>query len=521
MRRINPRASSNSSNNNKLRILVVVSVIILCLSNIVNMNNQSAALIVGNSYDNIAVATAKAIVGNWTIDGPLSLSFSSTKKGTKITTTRDASSLLILPSTNPIKLDPPDVIARRQNITLFPPPHRDHPFAGARDANGHWNYVADPYSAKNHMLLQFRNDSGNAQATFEDMRKARSMPLTTTVNNNETLRVCETPPGQGNEEQFGWNILVKKVVVGGPLPLPETPGDPREPPGGWGHGTPPASHAPPYFNGPKPPKIFCGIYTYHKNHPLIQAAIQSWAWRCDGFLAFSTLTDPTIGAVDLPHYGVESYNNMWQKVRSIWSYIYTNYYDDFDYFHLGGDDTLMIVDNLRNYLWSIDDENGTKPMYIGGSYKTAGIAVCGGGSGYTLNRVTLKWLATVAFLKLDKRKDSGEDRIIGQILRPFVRCYDTHDANGGKRYIGFNPPFAKCDMVHCNKFMIKQFENWQKYVNKTVTGADLISSQAVSFHWLRNPVMIKRVHAILYRTCPKGTVLADALEVVDGSKINK
>jgi glycoprotein-N-acetylgalactosamine 3-beta-galactosyltransferase len=206
---------------------------------------------------------------------------------------------------------------------------------------------------------------------------------------------------------------------------------------------------------------------------------------------------------------------MWQKVRSIWCYIYTNYYDQYDYFHVAGDDTLIIVENLRNYLWSIDDDNGTKPLYLGGAYMAQGITACWGGSGYTLNRVTLKWLVTEAFSSPDIRVDSGEDRLMGFTLRPYVRCYDTRDANGGKRYLGFAPADygVSCDDGHCDNIpnFMQQFR--LDYQWRNLTGVSLISSQAVSFHMLRNQFMMKRVHAILYRqSCPRCTVLADALE---------
>jgi hypothetical protein len=173
----------------------------------------------------------------------------------------------------------------------------------------------------------------------------------------------------------------------------------------------------------------------------------------------------------------------------------------------------MIVENLRNYLWSIDDDNGTKPLYLGGAYMTRNFKACGGGPGYTLNRVTLKWLVTEAFSKPDVRVDSGEDRLMGFTLRPFVRCYDTRDANGGKRYLSESPSHygRSCDDGHCDPNNHKD-QTRLDYVYKNVTGVNLISSQVVSFHMLRNQVMLKRVHAILYQTCPKGTVLADALE---------
>lgn len=41
----------------------------------------------------------------------------------------------------------------------------------------------------------------------------------------------------------------------------------------------------------------------------------------------STKTDKGLGAVNIPHEGPEEYNNIWQKVRAMWSYIYDNYYE--------------------------------------------------------------------------------------------------------------------------------------------------------------------------------------------------
>ena len=124
----------------------------------------------------------------------------------------------------------------------------------------------------------------------------------------------------------------------------------------------------------------------------------------DGFLAVSTETHPDRGIVDIPHEGPEKcrsisfgeisqYNvflnahlclfleddNMWQKTRSIWAYIHDNYIKDFDFFHLSGDDVHLIVENLRNFLWSFEEDvkvtkggssikNGgftTDPLYLG------------------------------------------------------------------------------------------------------------------------------------------------------------
>ena len=49
--------------------------------------------------------------------------------------------------------------------------------------------------------------------------------------------------------------------------------------------------------------------------------------KCDGFMVASTKTDKGLGTVNIPHEGPEEYNNIWQKVRAMWSYIYDNYYE--------------------------------------------------------------------------------------------------------------------------------------------------------------------------------------------------
>ena len=103
----------------------------------------------------------------------------------------------------------------------------------------------------------------------------------------------------------------------------------------------------------KPLRIFCGIYTMEKNHGTnVEATRSTWAKRCDGFIAFSTVEDPKIPSVNILHEGDEAYDNMWQKSRSIWRYIHNHMADDYDFFLLGGDDMFYIIENLRAYLGS-------------------------------------------------------------------------------------------------------------------------------------------------------------------------
>ena len=85
---------------------------------------------------------------------------------------------------------------------------------------------------------------------------------------------------------------------------------------------------------PHLPRLLCMVYTYSKSRDNLQAIVDTWSEECDGFLAASNETLPSLGAINIVHQGPESYKNMWQKVRSMWSYVYDHYYEDYDYFHM-------------------------------------------------------------------------------------------------------------------------------------------------------------------------------------------
>ena len=96
---------------------------------------------------------------------------------------------------------------------------------------------------------------------------------------------------------------------------------------------------------------------------------QTWAKRCDGFMASSTATDKNLGTVYIPHKGPEEYNNIAQKIRSTWLYIHDNYVDDYEWFYIGGDGVYVLVENLKYYLGSEEirtaSEFGKKPLFLG------------------------------------------------------------------------------------------------------------------------------------------------------------
>jgi glycoprotein-N-acetylgalactosamine 3-beta-galactosyltransferase len=239
--------------------------------------------------------------------------------------------------------------------------------------------------------------------------------------------------------------------------------------------------------------------------------------RCDGFLAASNRTDPTVGAVNIPHKGPEIYKNMWQKVRSIWSFIYDNYYDKYDWFHIGGDDMYVIVENLRQYLESDEiraaanggsrlpdgTETSQVPLYLGRQFigLDRGDTYNTGGPGYTLNRAALKTLVVLGLPEYYTKKVwSAEDILVARVLRKFnVSPYDTRDEAGGDRYMHFSPAqhyaFQRDESMNVTSKFNERYHR--------ISGRDTPESTAersIAFHYLGADDMA-RTHALLYGYC--------------------
>jgi hypothetical protein len=150
------------------------------------------------------------------------------------------------------------------------------------------------------------------------------------------------------------------------------------------------------------PRLMCLVYTMADAHSnRIQGMRETWAGGCDGFLAFSTESDPRLPAISLPHDGPEEYTNMWQKVRSIWKFVGENYLDDHDWFFIGGDDLFVMPHNLKTYLASLtykdETDPKTKEYFVGRRFNAGGKNYFNsGGAGYALSQATLrKFLANI------------------------------------------------------------------------------------------------------------------------------
>ena len=264
-------------------------------------------------------------------------------------------------------------------------------------------------------------------------------------------------------------------------------------------------------------RIMCIVYTIEKNHDRIPAIRETWGQRCDGFMVVSTETDVELGTVEIPHEGPEEYNNIWQKVRSTWSYVYDHYYDKYDYFHIGGDDMYILVENLRLYLESeeiqtaqnggtflprdgpaMGDDGVSTPLFLGRRFNGANEIFNSGGSGYTLNRAALKTLVALSMPTCMPHFESfSEDTMVARcLLKSGVVPYDTKDDKGGERYMPFSPGH------HLNYLPPDDVnKDWYaKYSIDVKWGLDHCAAKSVAFHYAK-PELMRNMHAILYGYC--------------------
>jgi glycoprotein-N-acetylgalactosamine 3-beta-galactosyltransferase len=275
---------------------------------------------------------------------------------------------------------------------------KDHPHMGARDENGNWGYI--------HHEKALRNNPPKFEYPY--LKKACD-------NHDKTYK-----------------MLTEKVFVD--LEANEAA----------------------IKSGKKRDQIFCFVYTTSNTHDRIPYILQTWGPKCDGFMVGSNKTDASVHSVDIPHEGPEEYNNIWQKVRSMWSYIYDNYYDSYDWFHIGGDDLYLLVENLRLYLESEEikvaanggtylpngDETEQTPLFLGRRFAYLGDMndiFISGGSGYTMNKAALKALVVNGLPNYFPHAHTfSEDTRVAEIFKKMgIFPYETKDEAGEERYMPF------------------------------------------------------------------------------------
>jgi glycoprotein-N-acetylgalactosamine 3-beta-galactosyltransferase len=254
-------------------------------------------------------------------------------------------------------------------------------------------------------------------------------------------------------------------------------------------------------------KVLCMVYTVHlphDNHTNLRSQAHTWGKRCDGFFAASNYTDHSIGAIDLLHKGSEGYGNMWQKIRSMWTYAH-QYYNEYDFFYICGDDVYVAVENLRAYVDGPEIErleNGyvdrilnrykdrskdwdtkrPRPLLLGTPIMHKDCPNPDGGSGYMMNRAALELFAAGLSNFAVNETDSREDMYVGgyfceqgMFLADTQHAIDkgwrfSYGAEKSHSYKGGYRPFSPEDLK-------------KRFGYEIPLGGDCVSEEQISFHF--------------------------------------
>ena len=271
-----------------------------------------------------------------------------------------------------------------------------------------------------------------------------------------------------------------------------------------------------------PSRILCIVHTEEERHSQIEAIAETWGWRCDGFFAASTLTNETIGTVNLLYNDSNQFGDLWQKSRAIWAYVYDHYMDDFDFFFFSGDDVHLIVENLRDFLWSLADSVGAdrmknEPLYFGQHVPIdeGQSYFVGGAPGYVINKVTLQRMIQESLPTCHQYlKHPADDRLMSICLQRIgIYGNETTDSEGKQRFHVMDPDFiAKFDGQR--GYFSRLFKYWGE-IHGFKTKADIVSTQSISFHFLNEPIKMKAHHAILYRYCPIESAFGNSVTMAE------
>jgi glycoprotein-N-acetylgalactosamine 3-beta-galactosyltransferase len=271
-------------------------------------------------------------------------------------------------------------------------------------------------------------------------------------------------------------------------------------------------------------RLLCMVYTHSERHDVLRAIAETYGQECDGFFAASNRTDPIIGAWALPHDGPETYQNLWNKVQTMWQYVYHHYLSDFDWFLISGDDTFVIPDNVRRVAAYYQAESQTNrgnsssnnsnkpmiPLYLGASIphsKNPMRRYCGGGAGYMLNQQ--------AVMLLNRRIHMGECPVVVapdediRLARCLddagVQCHDTNDASQQVRFHHLDAQFhASWTPVRSALWLWPKLQYFHG-IQGNQSKLDQISNTSTTFHLDKSKVRsrerdrgIRRYHAILH-----------------------
>lgn len=254
-------------------------------------------------------------------------------------------------------------------------------------------------------------------------------------------------------------------------------------------------------------RILCWILTTPANHRSRAIHVkQTWGKRCNKLLFMSTKYDASLDSISL-NVSADNSNVLWGKTKRAFQYIYEHHRNDADWFLKADDDTYVILENLRYFLYAYSTND---PIYFGYKMNRANELKHGyfsGGAGYVLSKNALEKFANLMQTKnssvaCNLHTDYGaEDFEMGKCMEGLdVIAGDTRDElNRGRFFL--NTPEAHL----IPKKIDKSYWYWQYMWYRSDEGLDCCSDNTISFHYIR-PEQFYVFEYMLYRLRAYGVV---------------
>jgi hypothetical protein len=213
------------------------------------------------------------------------------------------------------------------------------------------------------------------------------------------------------------------------------------------------------------------------------------------------------------------YQGMTQRTRTILAYIYDHFLNDYDYFHIGGDDMFVIVENLKEFLASdtvqqwdrVDDQYMIAGFRMLLKFRRKKLSFFGGGSGYTISRKALKAFVEGPLQYCDTEIERANEDIwfsdCANLLS--TKLIDTRDSSGAHRYhqmsvqIHSTFPEKKLNLNKADSFLLRSVDqslkNMEHEFSYPLVYMDkYISNSSIVFH-RHNPQQLRRYELLLYK----------------------
>ncbi|XP_065092560.1 glycoprotein-N-acetylgalactosamine 3-beta-galactosyltransferase 1-like [Ochlerotatus camptorhynchus] len=230
-------------------------------------------------------------------------------------------------------------------------------------------------------------------------------------------------------------------------------------------------------------RVLCWVMTTPVNHDTKAIHVkQTWGRRCNKLLLMSSTEDEKIGTIALPV--GEGRESLWNKTREAFRYVYDHHLNEYDWFMKADDDTYVIMENLRYFLYPYSPGF---PIFFGSKFRYPEYVNQGyfsGGAGYVLSREALKRFVEQALNNTETCSTAydTEDLEMGRCMESVnVTAGDSRDLLGRKRFLPMEPLFhLTTNPSDDPDFWYKHYSFYEPYY-----GRNCCSDLAISFHYIQ------------------------------------